>query len=240
MAGLAAASLLIADGIDPVLHIASRDQNRIAIRSELLGAVAIGVTSLVLERGDRVSGRLRPRAKTSKPAKVGSVKMLKVAKRLSDYQLQQGEPELNLGTLATVVEPAVDWQPQALNTKADGGARFVQSRLCADAGLLRRYVAALVETQFIHRCQIIVSVPVLPSGEAARWINEHRRTDVIPQSVIRRLDAAVSPELEGVDIAAELLRELRGIPGISGANFVTQGDINTIPAAIDAANLERT
>jgi len=235
MAGLAVASLLLAEGIDPVLHVASRDQNRIAIRSDLLGAAAIGVTSIVLERGDRMSQRLRPRAKTGKPAKIGALKMLKAAQRLSEYQVQQGAPELNLGTLATVVEPGEDWQPQALTIKADAGARFLQTRLCADAGLVRRYAAALVEEHFTHRCRVIVSVPVLPSAEAARWINEHRQTEVIPASVIRRIDNAASPQREGVEIAVELLQALRSTPGISGANLVSQGDVGAIADVIAAA-----
>lgn len=233
MAGLAAASLLIANGIDPVLHVASRDRNRIALRSELLGAAAIGVTSLVVQRGDRLSTEYRQSAWKGK--KVGSVKLLGVAKQLSNYQTQHNEPELFLGTLATVIEPGDDWQPKVLLKKADAGAQFVQTKICLDMAKLRRYMAAVVGARITHRCQFVVSVPVLPSADAARWLNENLRSEAIPDSIVTRLEAAHSPEKFGVEIAVEFLRELQEIPGVSGANLVTPGEIETIPAVINAA-----
>jgi len=240
MAGLAAASLLLANDIDPVLHVASRDRNRIAIRSELLGAVAIGVTSLVLQRGDRLSGRsgARPR-KPKKPKKVGSVKLLRAAKRLSDFQKQNKEPGLYLGTPANVLQPAPDWEPAVLVAKADAGARFVLTKACLDMDKLRQYMAALVAARITHRCRIIVSVPVPHSAEAARLLNENMRNEAIPQGIVKRLAEASSPEQSGAEIAAEFLRELPDVPGIGGANLIATGDAEMIPAVIGAAELRQ-
>jgi len=233
MAGLAAASLLIANGIDPVLHIASRDRNRIALRSELLGAAAIGVTSLVVQRGDRLSRESE--SSVAKGMKIGSLKLLGAAKRLSDFQAQHNESELCLGSLATVIDPGPGWQPRVLEKKADAGAQFVQTKICLDMAKLRRYLAVLVAARITHRCQIVVSVPVLPSADAARWLNDKLRSQAIPDSIVKRLAAAHSPEQTGVEIAAEFLQELQDVPGVGGANLVTSGEIETITAAINAA-----
>lgn len=237
MAGLAAASLLLANDIDPVLHVASRDRNRIAIRSELLGAVAIGVTSLILQRGDRLSGRSGAQLKKRK--KVGSVKLLRVAKRLSDFQKQNKEPELYLGTLANVLKPAPDRGPEVLVAKADAGARFVLTKACLDMDKLRQYMAALVAARITHRCRIIVSVPVPHTAEAARLLNENMRHEAIPAGIVKRLAEASSPEQSGAEIAAEFLRELSDVPGVSGANLIATGDVETIPAVIRAAELRQ-
>lgn len=233
MAGLAAASLLIANDVDPVLHVTSRDRNRIALRSELLGAAAIGVTSLVVQRGDRLPKEYQQRGWKGK--KVGSVKLLAVARQLSNYQAQHNEPELFLGTPATVIEPGDDWQPKVLSIKADAGAQFVQTKICLDITKLRRYMAAVVDARLTHRCQFVVSVPVLPSADAARWLNENLRSEAIPESIVTRLEAAHSPQQIGVEIAAEFLRELQDVPGVGGANLVTPGEIETITAVINAA-----
>lgn len=237
MEGVAAASLLIAQDIDPVLHIASRDRNRIALRSQLLGAAAIGVTSMVLSRGDRLAGKIR--AGEGKKSKVGSVKMLRAAKRLSDFQVQHDESELFLGTLSTVIDQEQDlgWEPKVLVAKLDAGAQFIQTKVCLDAARLRRYMATLVDAHLTRRCQIVVSVPVLPSADAGRRINEKLRSEVIPESVLKRLEASNSPQQTGIEIAAEFLRELQDMPGVCGANLSTLGDIETIPAAISDAGL---
>ncbi|HXD14208.1 MAG TPA: methylenetetrahydrofolate reductase, partial [Xanthobacteraceae bacterium] len=52
MAALAAASILIGMGIEPILQITCRDKNRIALQSEMMGAAALGVRNLLLLTGD--------------------------------------------------------------------------------------------------------------------------------------------------------------------------------------------
>ena len=45
MAALAAAALVAAEGIEPILHVTTRDRNRIALVSEALGAQALGIAT---------------------------------------------------------------------------------------------------------------------------------------------------------------------------------------------------
>jgi methylenetetrahydrofolate reductase (NADPH) len=59
----------------------------------------------------------------------------------------------------------------------------------------------------------------------------------VPEPVIERLERASDPKSEGIEICAELLRELATIPGVSGANLLTMGELETIPAAISASGV---
>ena len=77
----------------------------------------------------------------------------------------------------------------------------------------------------------------LPSADVARWMRENVKGALVPESIVRRLEQASDPEREGIDICAELLRELATIPGVSGANLLTMGDLESIPAAIDASGV---
>src|SRR5271170_490788 len=52
MSALAAASLLLGAGIEPILQITCRDKNRIALQSEMMGAAALGVRNILLLTGD--------------------------------------------------------------------------------------------------------------------------------------------------------------------------------------------
>lgn len=51
---LALAGLLVRNGIDAVPRLICRDRNRIALQSELLGLRALGVSSLILNKGSRL------------------------------------------------------------------------------------------------------------------------------------------------------------------------------------------
>ena len=52
MGATAAAAILLQNGIEPILQLACRDRNRIALQGELMGAAALGLRNLPLLRGD--------------------------------------------------------------------------------------------------------------------------------------------------------------------------------------------
>jgi len=77
----------------------------------------------------------------------------------------------------------------------------------------------------------------LPSADVARWMRDNVKGALVPESVIERMEQASDPECEGIEICAELLRELATIPGVRGANLLTMGKLETIPAAIRASGV---
>ena len=82
-----------------------------------------------------------------------------------------------------------------------------------------------------------MAVSPLPSADVARWVRDNVKGALVPDSIIERLEQASDPEQEGIEICAELLAELATIPGVSGANLVTLGKLESIPAAIEASGV---
>ena len=60
---VAAAGLALDGGMDPVVHLGCRDRNRIALQSDLMGAAALGVSSVLLARGERMPQALKKKVK---------------------------------------------------------------------------------------------------------------------------------------------------------------------------------
>jgi methylenetetrahydrofolate reductase (NADPH) len=237
MTPLAASSILIQNGFQPIAHLSCRDRNRVALECELLSLGAMGVTSVLLLRGDDLPGNHRPAVKQVFELK--GKQLIEAARTLANDPTVACVPEFCIGTVATVFNPKAAWQPSSLLAKVEAGARFIQTQLCFDMAALRRYMTHLVEAQLTWRTAIIVSVATLSSAVSARWLRENLRGSLVPKKVIRRLQQARDPEQEGVAICAEILQELGEIPGVSGAHLMTPGDPETIPAAIRAAGLRR-
>ena len=63
MSALAAATILLQNGVESVLQMTCRDSNRIGLQSGLLGAAALGIENLLLLRGDDPSVGDEPDAK---------------------------------------------------------------------------------------------------------------------------------------------------------------------------------
>ena len=235
ISGLAAAALLIRNGLDPVIHMNCRDRNRLALQKDLLGAAALGVTSVLIARGAKIpkSARVGVRNVFDTPA----LEFMAYIQGLKQDEDQRLAPDFLIGANAEMFEPEADWVPKNLIRKCDAGANFVQLQICFDMDVARRYMAHIVAAKLTHRASFLMALSPLPSAEAARWMRENVRGALVPESIVERLERASDPESEGVEICAALLREAATIPGVSGANLLTLGNLETIPAAIEASGL---
>ena len=241
LSAIAAAALLLQQGIDPIVHMTCRDRNRIALQSDLIGAAALGVTSVLLMRGDRIPEHMKPRVRNV--FDTDAKELMAFIQDLKDAETVSLVADFLVGAVATLFDPDADWMPDKLIAKCDAGANFVQTQMCFDMDIMRNYMARMVASKLTHRLFFIMALSPLPSADVARWMRDNVKGTLMPESIIERLEQASDPEREGIDICAELLQELATIPGVSGASLLTLGNLETIPAAIDASgvrSLEQT
>jgi methylenetetrahydrofolate reductase (NADPH) len=235
MSGLAAAALLLQQGIDPVLHMNCRDRNRIAMQKDVIGAAVLGVTSILVTRGAKISNSKKLGARN-----VFDTPALEVMAYIQGLMHEENTPlasDFRLGANAELFDPGSNWRPKNLTSKSDAGANFIQLQLCFDLDAVRSYMARIVAAKLTHRVNFIMALSPLPSANVALWVRDNVKGALVPDAVVKRLLKASDPEREGIEICAELLRELATIPGVSGANLLSLGDLATIPAAIDAAGM---
>ena len=60
---VAAAAIMLQNGIEPILQLTCRDRNRLALQGELMGAAALGIRNLLLLKGDDPKQGDQPEAK---------------------------------------------------------------------------------------------------------------------------------------------------------------------------------
>lgn len=233
IAPLAMASLLRESGVEPVIHLTCRDRNRIALQSEILGAAAIGVSTLLLWRGNKLPSSFRGRVRSVFDTK--ATQLLATAVRLRDMSKLETASDLFLGTYVTIFEPDQRWRAEGVFEKIDAGAAFLQTRPCLDADLVRSWVGKLVELRITHRAMLIVGVPLITSIAEARNLTERHPDAQVPETVARRLTDAHDGRKEGIEILAEFLDVLMSVPGVAGANIVYEGDAEAVVEAIALA-----
>lgn len=235
MSGIAAAAILTRQGIDPIVHMNCRDRNRIALQKDFLGATVLGVTSVLVMRGKKIpdSRKLGVRNVFDTPA----LEFMAYIESLKNATNASLAPDFLVGASAEIFDPEDDWTPKNLTRKCDAGANFIQMQLCFDMAVVRNYMDHMIASKLTHRLAFIMALSPLPSADVARWMRDNVKGALVPEPIIERLERASDPESEGVDICAELLQELATIPGVSGANLLTMGELETIPAAIIASGV---
>jgi methylenetetrahydrofolate reductase (NADPH) len=237
MSPLAAASIVRAAGADAIVQLATRNRNRIALLADLFGAAALGVSSLMLIRGNRVPEGFEPRPKAVHD--IDAAELVAMAINLNQDTSLPSPPDFFVGSVITAHQPEPGWEPEKLTRKADAGTNFVLAHLCMDTGLLADYMKHLVAAGLTRRLSVFVTLAVLHSADDARYLRDSVPNHHVPDAVIERLEQAADAEAEGIRICAEQLQALSEIPGIRGANLVATRNLATIVAAIDASGVRQ-
>src|SRR5437868_6649932 len=236
LSSLAAAHFLMQSGIEPIFQMTCRDRNRLALQSDLLGAVALGIRNVLILAGDDPKSGDQPEAKPVYD--LDSRTLLGMANRMRhEGTLPSGKPihgkvALVLGAADMPIDPPPGWEPKGLAAKLAAGADFAQTQFCMDIEVVRRYAARLIECGVAPRLPILIGISPIPSARSARWMREKLFGTVIPERIVQRLEGAADAKREGAKICVELLRELADTPGVAGAHLMAPQNFAAIPAVI--------
>jgi methylenetetrahydrofolate reductase (NADPH) len=224
MSSFAAAAILAANGIEPVLQITCRDRNRIALTGDLLGAAAQGVHNLLILHGDDPAGGDEPEAKPvydlDSRAVMGLARQMRDEAKVPSGREIEGAPAFFIGGADSPRDPEPGWQPQGLAAKIDAGADFAQTQFCFDLEIARRYMDCLNEAGITDRLSMLIGVGPIPSARSALWMRENLFGVSVPDHVVERLEAAEDPRAEGERICIELIQGLSEIPGVAGVHLM--------------------
>ena len=236
MDSVTAATILLQNGIEPILQLTCRDRNRLGLQAALMGAAAMGVRNLLALRGDDPKLGDQPEAKAV--FDLDARGLLLTAARMRDAQELPsgkkigGKPDFFLGAADAPIDPAPEWKPASLRGKVESGARFAQTQFCMDAGVLRRYTERLAEEGILPELSMIIGVVPFRSGKSARWIKEKLFGSIVPDVMIERMDAASDPIAEGKAILVDYLLEISEIPGVAGAHIMAPNNDDAVPDVI--------
>jgi methylenetetrahydrofolate reductase (NADPH) len=236
MACLVACHHLLQAGIEPILQMTCRDRNRLALQSDLIGALSLGIRNVLVLGGDDPKAGDQPDAKAvfdlDSRALIATAARIRDEKKLPPGTDIKGETALVLGAADMPIDPPPGWAPKGLAAKADAGANFAQTQFCMDMGIVRRYAAKLVEAGIAQRVPVLIGICPIPSARSAKWMKEKLFGTIIPDAIVERLEKATDPKAEGKRICVEILRELATIPGIAGAHIMAPQNPSAVPEVI--------
>jgi methylenetetrahydrofolate reductase (NADPH) len=212
MSSLAMCRLLLDAGIEPVLQLACRDRNRIALQADLLGAHALGLRNLLCLTGDPVRAGDQPEARPVN--ELEAVRLLQLVAQFNAGvdpvlgSLPDGPTALFAGAAADPQSPSWSGLRRRVERKKAAGARFIQTQMVTDADALRRFVEEITAPL---KLPVLAGVFLLKSAKNAAFINRVVPGVHIPQAVIDRLASAADPAAEGIAIAAEQVQNYRSL-----------------------------
>jgi 5,10-methylenetetrahydrofolate reductase len=128
-----------------VLNVSCRDRNRFALKSDLLGAAAIGIDAVVALNGDKIPPDADGSVVVSHD--IDAYGLLAIVAALNRGDTGEGKaplkvrPSIVAGAVANPNRKNIEREFELLERKAAAGARFVITQPVFDADTGRRFVA---------------------------------------------------------------------------------------------------
>jgi methylenetetrahydrofolate reductase (NADPH) len=241
MSPVAAAAIVARTGLIPLVQLTCRDRNRIALQSDILGAVAVGAAGIVAMTGDPPGTGNHPDAKTV--FDITSLELMRVARGLREGHFMSGDPvrpapDLLVGGVENPAEG--ERSVSRLAAKVEAGAELIQTQITFDVEAFARWMEQVRAAGLHERVRILAGIAPVRRPSIARYLHEHVPGISVPAPTLARLESAANPEAEGVRVAAEVLAAVRGIPGVAGVHLMTFGWVEGVARVVQAAGIERT
>jgi len=237
LGSLATSHLLIEKGLEPVYQMTCRDRNRLALQSDLLSAYALGVENVLAITGDLPVLGDHPEAKPVYD--LDSVQLLWVIQRLNEgYDMMgnelSGKPNFFAGAVVNPganTEAAFELQLIKMEKKIALGAKFFQTQAIYDVDTFARFMKRVEG----FKIPILAGVIPLKSAGMARFMNKNVAGVSVPEELINKLTTAENKAQTGIEIAANLIRQLKDIS--HGVHIMAIGWEKKVPEIIEAAGL---
>jgi len=242
MSSIAGCYILLEMNLEPVMQMACRDRNRIALQSDVLGAAAIGVRNILCITGDHQSFGNHPGSKGVYD--VDSIQLIQIVKDMRDNgvfqsgdEISSGKPDVFIGAAANPFVDPYEFRVDRLEKKIRAGADFIQTQSVFNVDKFNMWMDEVRSRGLDKKVHILAGVTPLKSLKMTERMRFHVPGVDIPDDIARRMENAEDPKEEGYRIALELIDEIKKIKGVHGLHITALFWEDIIPSLVRESDL---
>jgi methylenetetrahydrofolate reductase (NADPH) len=243
MSSLAGSVAVLKSGAEPVFQIVTRDSNRVALQSNLLGAAYLGIKNVLCLSGYHQTLVYPQSANVydiDSTQFIAMVTKMCEAGVLADGSKINGQFSMLVGAVANPFMKPLELNMLRLAKKVDAGAKFIQTHAVFDVEAFGQWLGAAQKEGITKKAAILAGVLPLESAAEAEKLRDTYTDHYIPDAVIKRLKAAgdENPQKkEGLAICVETIKKLKQIEGLRGIHVLSGGKEKAVPELLAAAGL---
>jgi len=242
MCSIAASVALLRAGIEPVYQVVTRDRNRIALQSDLLGAASLGIKNVLCLSGYHQA--LIGCPESANVFDIDSIQLVAALTRMNeegvlmDGRKIEGAFSMLAGAAANPSLKPLELNIMRIKKKIAAGAGFIQTQAVFDIEDFKMWLDAVRGEGITNRTAILAGVMPLSGAAEAKRLSETFTDFNIPAEVISRLEAAGNEDAqrkEGVAICAETIKQIKALPGLRGIHIFSGGNEQVVPELMSTA-----
>ena len=243
MSSFAASLILKQMNMAPVMQMVCRDRNRLGMQSEIIGAYAHGIDTMLCLSGDHCKFGDHPMAKGVYD--LDSVQLIQTVRKMREEGKFQGgadiqnPPKMFIGAAANPFADPFELRVARLAKKIRAGADFIQTQCIFNIDKFEQWMKGVRERGLHKEVYIMAGVTPIKSVGAARYMKNKVPGMDVPDHIVERM--AKTPKekqaQEGIDICVESIQRILNIEGVAGIHIMAIEWESAVPEIVQRSGL---
>lgn len=243
MCSLASCVHLKQMGLEPVLQMVTRDRNRIALQSDILGAASFDINNILCLSGDHQSFGDCPQGQNVHD--IDSMQLIQTVRHMRDEGKFLGgddikrPPQMFIGAAANPFADPFEIRVPRLAKKIAAGVEFIQTQCIYNLDKFEKWMELARDRGLHEKVYILAGLTPLKSAGMAKYMKNRVPGMDVPDDIVKRM-ADVPKEKqaeEGIKICIESIQRLKEVKGVAGFHIMAIEWEEKVPGIVEETGL---
>lgn len=243
LCSLAACIRLKLLGVEAVLQMVTRDRNRIALQSDILGAASFDIHNILCLSGDHQSFGDCPQGQNVHD--LDSIQLIQMVRHMRDNGKFIGGDEIDrpprmfVGAAANPFADPFQIRALRLAKKIKAGVEFIQTQCIYNLDRFEKWMGMARDLGLTEKVYILAGLTPFKSAGMAKYMKNRVPGMDVPDEVVSRM-AGVPKEKQpdvGIQICLESIERLKKVPGVAGFHIMAIEWEEKVPEIVERAGL---
>jgi methylenetetrahydrofolate reductase (NADPH) len=243
LCSLAACIRLKLMGLEPILQMVTRDRNRIALQSDILGAASFDIYNILCLSGDHQQFGDNPQGQNV--FDLDSMQLIQTVRYMRDEGKFLGgddiqhPPRMFVGAAANPFADPFEIRVRRLAKKVAAGAEFIQTQCIYNLDKFELWMKQVRDRGLHEKVYILAGVTPFKSAGMAKYMKNRGPGMDVPDEVVERMSGVPKekqPE-EGINICVESIQRLKEVEGVRGFHIMAIEWEEKVPEIVERSGL---
>ena len=243
MSSWAACIIIKQLGLNPILQMVTRDRNRLAMQSDILGAYSHGINTMLCLSGDHPHFGDHPMA--ANVYDLDSIQLIQTLKTMRDKGKFQGgddilnPPKMFIGAAANPFADPFELRVARLAKKVKAGVDFIQTQCIYNLDKFEKWMEGVRDRGLHEKVYILAGITPMKSAGMAKYMKNRVPGMDVPDEVVKRMSGIPKERQaeEGINIAVETIERLKEVEGVRGFHIMAIEWEQKVPEILERAGL---
>ena len=230
-------------GLEPILQMVTRDRNRIALQSDILGAASFDIHNILCLSGDHQSFGDSPQGQNV--FDLDSMQLIQTVRHMRDEGKFLGgddigrPPQMFVGAAANPFADPFEIRVRRLAKKIAAGVEFIQTQCIYNLDKFELWMKQVRDLGLHEKVYILAGVTPFKSAGMAKYMKNRVPGMDVPDEVVERMSGVPKekqPE-EGINICVESIQRLKEVEGVRGFHVMAIEWEEMVPEIVKRSGL---